>query len=231
MTARRSKGHYRELVTRTLRTQQALTFGGAPLSSNALLGGAGSSAAKETTSQPNKNFFEFRLENTATSGDNRGIYNRLYLAGAGGGGEVMRNFTTVDGVAAGTAHGTHDSLNFANGGSVTGQGIAGRHTLHIPDVAAWPGGTLSPLQAEIWSDGADSDPAAVTALSLIRAINGGHADGIADVDNKAFYATLEGGAIGAGNIMAARTASAVSHGLRFLGPDGNTYYIMLSDTQ
>ena len=36
---------------------------------------------------------------------------------------------------------------------------------------------------------------------------------------------------GPGGSMAAKTAAAVSHTLRMKGPDGNTYYLMVSDTQ
>jgi hypothetical protein len=205
-------------------------IGRAAPSSNALLFGAGSSTEKETTATAGKNFFEFRVESTATSGDSRAIYNRLYLAGAGVSGESLRTFTTVDDVAAATAHGAHISLNFASTGEVTGQGIAARCTLHIPDDAGWAPGTIAALQAEVWSDGDASDPDGATELSFLRFVNGGNANGIADVDDDADLMALSGFTIGAGNVAAAKTAAAVSHTLR-INIGGVAYYLMVSDAQ
>ena len=76
-----------------------------------LLLSAGSSSNRVTSGSANVKFFEFRCESSATSGDNRAIYNRLYITGAGNGGESLRSFTTVEDVAESTAHGAHISLN------------------------------------------------------------------------------------------------------------------------
>jgi len=172
-----------------------------------LLFGSGTSSSRFAVTDANKNFIEFRFENAATSGDNRGIYNRLYLTGAGGGGESLRAFTTVEDVAAGTAHGAHISLNFGTSGTVTGQGIAGRFTLHMPTTALTSNVTMSAVQAEIWSDGSTSDPGGSTILSFFRAVNGGHANGKADVDDDAALIELNGFTLGSGNLVSANTAS------------------------
>lgn len=183
----------------------------------------------KTATTANVKFLSWYHKSTATSGDARGLYNRLYVAGVGGGGESLRSFTTIDNVAGATAHGAHISLDFNATGSLTGQGIACRNTLHIPDVAM-TGGTYAALQAEIWSDGDDSDPGAVTELSFIRVVNGGNANGIADVDDDANFITMSGGGIGAGNVVAVKSSAAVSHTIRcdFLG---TTMYLMASTTQ
>lgn len=157
-----------------------LALGGVAPSAAALALGIGDAATRATTATANKNFIEMRAENTATSGDNRGFYNRLYLGGAGGGGESFRSFTTVDDVAASTAHGAHISLNFNATGSITGQGVAMRGTLHIPDVAM-SGGTYAAVQAEIWADGSSSDISGTTAHSIWRTVVGGDATGGATV--------------------------------------------------
>lgn len=162
---------------------------------------AGTSSARVIEDTADMKFMAFYWDNGATSGDNRGIYNRLYLTGAGGGGEAFRNFTTVEDVAGGTAHGMHNSLSFGASGSITGLGVAGRNTLHIPNVAMAANGTYSAVQAEIWSDGASSAPAAVTELSLFRGVLGGHATGIGTADDKAYLFVLDGGTIGSGNIV------------------------------
>jgi len=217
---------------------------------------AGTSSARVTADVANMKFVSLYFDNGATSGDNRGIYNRLYLTGAGGGGESLRTFTTVEDVAAGTAHGIHASLNFGSSGSVTGLGVAGRHTLHVPDAAlsggtyaalqalgvagrhtlhvpdaALSGGTYAALQAEVYSDGSSSDISGATEYSFLRFANSGDSTGVANVDDNAFLMTITGGSIASGNMMAAKSSAAVSHTIRIKGPDGNTYYLMVSDTQ
>ena len=197
---------------------------------SALLLGAGTSSDPATVATADTNFIEFRCQNTATSGDNRLIYNRLYLAGAGGGGESLRAFTTISDVAAGTAHGAHISLNFGDTGSVTGLGVAVRGTLHIPNDADWAPGTVAALQAEIYSDGAASDTDGATEVSFIRVVNGGNASGIADVDDDADLLALSGFTIGAGNMVQTETdETKFSHKIR-CNVGGTTLYLMACAT-
>lgn len=191
---------------------------------------AGSSSNRVKSGDANVKFFEFRVESSATSGDNRAIYNRLYLTGAGGGGESLRSFTTVEDVAAGTAHGAHLSLNFGDSGSVTGLGVAGRNTLHIPDDASWAPGTVAALQAEIYSDGAASDTDGATEVSFLRFVNDGNANGIADVDDDANLFVITGGAIASGNMVQADTdETKFSHKIR-VKVHGTTMYLMAADS-
>lgn len=182
---------------------QELSFGTQPKATGALFG-SGTSSNRETTATANTHFMEFRFQNSAATGDNRGMYLRLYLTGAGaGGGEAARIFTTVEDVAKGTAHGAHISLNFGSSGSLTGLGVANRNTLHIPN-AAMSGGTYAAMQAEIFADGASSDISGTTSHALIRGVVGGNATGAATVANflslaaptpasNAFIDTDEGG--------------------------------------
>jgi hypothetical protein len=204
-------------------------LGNDPANASLLLG-AGTSTNKMTTATANTNFIEFRCENTATSGDNRLIYNRLYLGGAGGGGESLRAFTTVNNVAAGTAHGAHISLNFGTSGTVTGQGIAGRFTLHIPSTALTSNVTMSAVQAEIWSDAATSDPGGSTKLSCFRAVNAGNATGMADVDDDCYLFDLQGWTAASGNMFYADVPGTLAASVRILV--GSTpYYIPLYSAQ
>ena len=94
--------------------------------------------------------------------------------------------------------------------------MATRSTLHIANQAhTYLPGTLAAIQPEIWSDGSNSDPVGLTELSLIRCSIGGHADGIADVDDDAFLLVLDGGGIGSGNIVeASNTETNYSHTAR-----------------
>lgn len=189
---------------------------------------AGTASSRIVGDIANMKFISIYTDNGAASGDNRGIYNRLYLTG-GGGGESLRSMTTVEDVTAGTAHGSHLSLSFGSTGKITGLGVAGRNTLHIPNQAMSGGGTYASVQAEIWSDGANSDPAGMTELSFLRCVNGGNASGIADVEDDAFFAVISGGAVASGNMFQAKSSAAVSHVLKMKAPDGNTYYFMMSN--
>ncbi|MFH1170586.1 MAG: hypothetical protein V1704_03440 [Candidatus Vogelbacteria bacterium] len=163
---------------------------------------AGTSAAPVTEDTANMKFMSFYFDNGATSGDNRGIYNKLDLTGAGGGGESLRSYTDLK-AAAGTAHGAHISLGMGESttaGSVTGLGVGVRATLGLPNAALPAGGTYAAMMPEIYSFGDDSDAGAVTELSFIRAVNGGNANGIADVDDDAVLLSLQGFTAGAGNM-------------------------------
>lgn len=186
-----------------------------------------SSSSRETTSIADTKFMKFYLQNSATSGDNRGMYLRLYMTGAGGGGEAARIFTTCENVACGTAHGAHISLNFGASGSITGLGIASRNTLHVPK--AMTGGTYAATQSEIYSDLATSDLAGVTEQSFHRFSNGGHATGIAKVDATGNLFSIQGLTAGSGKLFQVNTAADATHALRIV--IGSTpYYIMLTSS-
>ena len=171
----------------------------------ALIAGIGTSASPATTSTADQNFKAYYLESAATSGTARGEYLRLYLSGAGGDGEALRAFTTVNNVAAANAHGAHISLNFGTSGTVTGQGIAMRATLHLPTTALASNVTEAAVQAEIWSDGSTSDPGGSTLLSFFRAVNGGNASGVSDVDDDAVLFELNGFTSGAAKLFSTGT--------------------------
>jgi len=208
---------------------EKVILGNDPANASLLLG-AGTSTNPMTTATADTKFMEFRLENSATSGDNRGMYLRFYQAGAGGGGEALRAFTTISDVAVGTAHGAHISLNFATSGTVTGQGIAGRFTLHIPATALTSNVTLSAVQAEIWSDATTSDPGGSTILSCFRAVNGGDGTGKADVDTDAYLFDIQGWTSATGSMFLADTPGTLNGSLRIL-IGATPYYIGLYTAQ
>jgi len=199
---------------------------------NALLMGVGTTADPATTATADKAMLEFRCQSTASSGDNRLLYMRYALDG-GGGGEALRALTSV-GSNLGTAHGAHLSLAFkaeAGGSECSGLGCAARATLHIPNVASWaPTGTLAAVQAEIYSDGANSDPAGLTDLSFLRVVNGGNATGGADVDDDANLFSFNGLAAGAGNVFSAAqnmpAGTGVTYGIRCKHDTLGTGYLL-----
>lgn len=199
--------------------------------SNALVMGIGTSSGRAQANAASRNFLSFYFENFATSGDNRGMYLRLYHSGAGAGGEAARIYTTVNDVAAGTAHGAHISLGFASTGTVTGLGVAGRNTLHLANQGT-QAGTLAALQAEIYADGSDSDPNGAD-VTFLRVVADGHADGIADISTDVTFFSLQGisaGADGANTLF--RTAAPTTLAASLKVKVGSTlYYLPLYSAQ
>lgn len=200
---------------------------------NGLIMGYGNSTTRYTTSKADARFLDFNLENSATSGDNRGMYLRLFHTGAGGGGEALRVFTTVN-ANIGTAHGAHISLNFlatAGASECSGLGVAMRATLHIPNVASWaPTGTYSVIQSEIYSDGSSSDPAGMTDLSFFRVVNGGDATGAADIDTDAYLFSLQGFTAGSGKMVYIDVPGTLAGSLR-VKVGSTAYYLPLYSAQ
>lgn len=188
---------------------QLTSLGGAHDTKTKLMG-AGSSTTKATCDTADTRFLNFNLDCGAPSGDNRGIYLALALTG-GAGGEAARFFTSVN-ESAGTAHGAHISLNFALTKALSGQGIAARCTLHIPNDTS-PTGTLAAVQAEAYCDGTSSDPAGA-AHGLFRAIvDGGDATAQAKFKNF-MLATLPSGAYNSGNMYVTTNDATFTEGLR-----------------
>lgn len=188
----------------------------------------GTSATRYVNDTANSIAFEQRFDCGATSGDARAIYSRLYITGAGGGGEAVRAFCTVEDVAAATARGAHISLNWGDSGSVTGLGAALEATLHIREDAGM-GGTITAIKAAIHSDAATSDPNGATTLSVFNVVSQGDETGMADVDTDCYLLDIDGfsAASGTTNMVSSTSLAelpASSIGLR-IHFDGNVYYI------
>ena len=176
-------------------------------------------------------FASVYAKSEATSGDARLLYARLYIAGIGGAGEAVRAYTTVQGVAAaGTVNGIHASLDFADADSkANGSGYAARCTLHIPNESTWTSGTLAAIQAEIYSDGTDSDPDGVTELSFMRVVNDGSAKD--DVDDDAFLFSLQGFTAGDAKMYSENTSAVgTMAGALKIKIGANTRYIAVRST-
>ena len=183
-----------------------------------------------TTATASIKWLSFYTKSTATSGDGRGIYNRYYIAGTGGGGESLRSYTEITGVVAGTAHGAHLSLGMGEsttGGAVTGLGVATRSTLGLPNVALASGGTYAALMPEIYSFGSSSDAGAVTELSFIRCVNGGDATGMATVDDDAYLMSIQGCAAATGQLFQTGNALPPTVGGSLKIKIGSTEYFLI----
>lgn len=125
---------------------------GSVATSAAILHGAGISGTPETTATADKNFQGYWTESTATSGDSRGVYVRHYFSGAGGSGEALRAYGTVNNVTAatgGTVNGAHISLSLTGASAaISGSANAARVTLDFAGTVGAVGGTVAVLRAD-----------------------------------------------------------------------------------
>lgn len=196
-------------------------------SASGLLFGVGTNADPATTATADGKFMEFRCSTTAASGDNRLIYLRYYLEGAGGG-ECFRASTVVN-ENVGTAHGAHFGIEFeasAGGSECSGLGVGLRGTFMIPDIASWaPTGTYAAGMFEIYSEGTASDPAGMTELSVLRLVNAGDATGMADVDTDAFLFSIQGFTSGTGKVVEIGTSMGTVTGTVKIKIGADTRYL------
>jgi hypothetical protein len=194
---------------------------------------AGTSGVPLVKDDADTKFIQIYVDCGASSGDNRGIYNRLYLTGTGGG-ESLRSYTDITGSTIGTAHGCHVSLGFGEStttGRINGLGAAGRFTLGLANVAYSGAGTLGVVMSEIYSFGSSSDPSS-NNIAMFLVGNNGDATGAADVDDDAVLFNFQGWTEGDGNMLAIKAAGAgpqVTHSIRIKTPSGIRYLYAGSD--
>ncbi len=152
---------------------------------------AGTSSAPVTEDTANMKFVSLYFDDGATSGEAVGIYDRLYVTGAGGEGIALRAFGSVTDVAAGNARGAHISLSFGASGTVTGLGAALETTLHMPSGGGMAG-TNTSLKVAINSDGTNADPAGATEISFVRIEAQGTQGGIDDLEDDGYFFSFQG---------------------------------------
>jgi hypothetical protein len=163
---------------------------------------------------------EYR-RSTATSGDVRGEYMALALAGIGASGEAGRFRTIVEAVGVATAHGSHSGLEFDADGTLTGLGVGGRATLIAPDRAAFA--TLAGGMSELYAAGDSTDFGAATMHSIHRFAMDGDATGKATADNVFEF-------VGLSATQYAANTDTADHALRVV-INGDIRYIMVSEAQ
>jgi len=193
-------------------------------SASGLFMGAGTSGDPATTSTADAKFIEFRCQTTATSGDNRLMYLRYDMNGAGASGECIRAFTKMT-AALPTARGAHISLDGDTNGSITGLGVAVDAQWLIADTS-FSGGTYAVINAEMYSAGSSSDITGVTDAGYIRIVNAGDSTGKGTVDDKAFLFILEGFTSDASHMWYDHQGSApanVEEWIRVKTPSGTRY--------
>lgn len=192
----------------------------AELNANAVLGGSGTSSSPLIDATASPNFLGFWVKSSAASGTARGIYMRLYVT-AGAGGEAGRFYTTNESnTPADTVNGVHCSLSFgSSAGNVTGQGAAGRFTLHVP--ARSLGGTTAVIQADmdIPTSGALDGTAAFIRCTAMGA-------GVAAMDTSGYFFVIDGLTANTNKLLRAAAPGTLAASLR-CKVGGTTYYLPL----
>lgn len=197
---------------------------------NALLLGVGTTADPALSAVAGKVFIEIRAKTSATSGDNRLAYLRYDIGGAGASGEAIRAFTDLTAAAA-TARGAHISLQAGATGYITGLGVGVDAQLYIKNEVLHANGTYAVLNAEIYSAGSTSAVSGATQLAYIRCVAGGDVTGVGRVDDKVYLLSINGTAVGTGNMVVASTTEAnYSHAARCYLEGVGDVWLMFAST-
>lgn len=183
----------------------------------ALLHGAGSTSLPVTTGTANKNFLGYFLKTTASSGDCRGMYMRLYLGGTGGYGDAIRAYTTVTGTGYSYASGLHATMSINSGATVTGSGSGLRATLGAAAASRTLSGALS--AAHICSD-IGTGNTLPTVHGFMRFTD----DGSVRLSNLAVIPNASNG-----TIFAAHITQTMTHSIKIIDESGTAYYIMCTN--
>ena len=185
----------------------------------ALLHGCGTTTTPASTSTADKNFLGYWTQSTATSGDSRGMYLRHYFSGAGGSGEALRAYGTVNNVTAatgGTVNGAHISLSITGAsGKISGSANVLRCTLDFAATPTTIGGTVACLRL-------DSNIAAGPTIPTGTAFLAVNDLGAQNLD---YLMSLE--TVGS-NLFATGTNAVIDHVLK-IRVNGTNYWIGLYD--
>jgi len=188
-----------------------------------LLAGAGASGATHALGATGDNGLEFYLTGTHTTGDMRGMYLRLYFAGAGGSGEAARIFSTISNVSVatgGTVNGAHISLGTSGASAaVSGAANALRATFGIAAASTNIGGTCSVIQVDTDFDTAVTVP---TDFAFLRLTN-------TNTKKSNNFLRLPNVAAEAGGLFCAHTTQTMTHSIKIVSEDSTDYYIMCTN--
>lgn len=185
--------------------------------------GSGASGATHALGSTADNALEFYLTGTHTTGDMRGMYLRLYFAGAGGSGEAARIFSTINNVSVatgGTVNGAHISIGTSGGSAaVSGAANALRATFGIAAASTNIGGTCSVIQVDTDFDTAVTVP---TNFAFLRLTN-------TNTKKSNNFLRLPNVAAETGGLFCAHTTQAMTHSIKIVSEDGTAYYIMCTN--
>jgi hypothetical protein len=138
----------------------ALTLGNT--AHGGLLAGAGVSATPYTMTGASKSMLSFYGTSADTADSNRGVYAKLTLSGAAGGGEAMRAYAYGTTAAKSNLRGLHATAEVATAATITGEMAAVKGTLQLAGANA--GGYQSCLTAEFRTVASTAFPATHGAI-------------------------------------------------------------------
>jgi len=183
----------------------------------------GTHAVPEESAHADKIFREYRYRSSSTTGDIRGQYIELLMAGAGQQGEAMRNRAYIEAAVA-VAHGCHDGIEFAADGSITGLGVGHRATYMGKNAAA--GGTIAGGMSELYAAGAATNFAGATMHSIHRFVVDGNETGQATAQNAFEFANIPSGTDATDMLKTDMHTATPTDGLRIIINDA-VYHICL----
>ena len=180
----------------------------------------GTSTAEATTASADRKFLSMYVKSTAATGDARGIYARLNLAGTAtsGYGDAIRALGYVTGTGYSYASGLHGTLSIAAGATVTGSGAGIRATLEAAASTRTLSGALAALQVDSYIGANNTMP---TVHGFIRFSDVG-----TTVLNNLFVMPA---APSNSTVFATHTTQVMTHSIRIIGPTGTPYFIMVTD--
>lgn len=203
-------------VLRDIFAGNAIQIGTVAIAALAL--GGGTSTTRLTTATADKNFLGFWTESTATSGDSRGAYFRHYFSGAGGSGEALRAYGTVNNVQAavgGTVNGAHISLSLTGASAaISGAANALRATLDFASTPTVVGGTCAVIQVD---SNIAAGPTIPAATAFLRFTNSG-------AQVLSYLMNLP--TTGSGLMMAPHTTQVMTDSIRIVMANGSVRYLM-----
>jgi hypothetical protein len=178
----------------------------------------GTETTEATTSTADRKFVSIYVKTTAASGDARGIYARLNMAGTAAGagyGDGVRALGYVTGTGYDGAYGTHSTLRIGTGATVTGSGAGLRATLEADAATRTLGGALASLQVDSYVGANNTMP---TVHGFIR---------FSDVGSvRLSHLFVLPAVAGSGTVFATHTTQAMSHSIRIIDSAGTPYFIM-----
>lgn len=185
--------------------------------------GAGASGANHSLGSTAGNALEFYLDATHTSGDMRGMYLRTYFSGAGGAGEALRAYATINNVSVatgGTVNGAHISIG-AEGASaaVSGAANALRVTFGIAAASTTLGGTCAVAQIDTDFDTAVTVP---TNFAFLRFTN-------TNTKKSRNLLRIPNVVAEAGGLFCAHITQTMTHSIKFVSENGTAYYLMATN--
>jgi len=180
----------------------------------------GTSTAEATTASADRKFLSMYVKSTAATGDARGIYARLNLAGTAtsGYGDAIRALGYVTGTGYSYASGLHGTLSIAAGATVTGSGAGIRATLEAAASTRTLSGALAALQVDSYIGANNTMP---TVHGFIRFSDVG-----TTVLNNLFVMPA---APSNSTVFATHTTQTMTHSIRIIDSAGTPYFIMCTN--